>query len=687
MDKVLWEFHAGSTGAANLGYSYSRASIVKTNDDSWVAVLGNGYLSSSGVASLYVLDIEDGSVIREILVPDIVDNGLSSPTLIDINEDYKVDIAYAGDRNGNLWKFDLTDEDPANWSVSNGKPLFQTDDSSGKRLPITTAPEVGRHPVHGFTVFVGTGELFDLSDSLDTTEQAVYGIWDADWDADDLPISVSSLVWQSLYSRFYSGVAVRTASDNPINWDTRRGWVMPLLIDGASNLDKGERILQNLTLRDDRIQFVTTNPTIATGDNWFLQLNAFTGGAPTKTILDINENNVLSIADNVDGDGNGLVEDTALDRIVGYYLGFGLASLPTIGGTSYITAAALFNHVEAVSPSELDFPDDPGLKGGHFDLDTASKIYAFDKGQTDGHVHEWDDKNDSTTIDYFNILGDNLFDIDGLEKAVPNFDAPFFLTISNSALSPAGIIEINGASLGVVEYQALQTRWLNDTMLEYETFPIYKLGPLSDEEEADGWAQLTSLKISFDAFAILKAELIGTNTGCVRGNDPGALGEYRNGALTLQAIDAEAFDGFSYDEENNVYVAANTALDGTHHFARVAPDQDDGEDESSESIFWESTVFWHWDGDCYGTDAWQEQYDACFVNETQVCWVPDDEAEDKAKKKKKNKKDKDNKDEPADPDDPDPDEDAVDSEHALESVTTADSGLVGRLFWRELIPD
>ena len=684
IDKFLWEFHAGSPGAANLGYSYSRASIAKMNNDQWTTVIGNGYLSATGAASLYVLDIADGSVIQEIIVPDVDDNGLSSPTLIDVNNDQKVDFAYAGDRNGNLWRFDLTDANPANWSVSNGKPLFQTDNSSGKRQSITTAPEVGKHPVHGFMIYFATGELFTLNDGLDTTIQSAYGIWDNDWNGGDLPISLLNLAEQKLLSKFHaSGASVRVASDTPVDWQTQYGWVTPLIVVGADALDYGERVLQNVTLRDDRIQFITINPTIASGDNWFLQLNAFTGGAPTKTIVDVNEDRLLGLADNVDGDGNGEVQDTPMDRVVGYYLGFGLSSLPTIGGTDPSRAAALFNHIEAISPTDLDFPDDPGLKGGHFDVDTSHKFYVFDEGATDKHVHEWDDKYDSTTINYFDILGD-FFDIDKFVNAIPDHDMHFFITISNAVLNPAGVMEINGASFGVVPYFELQTRFLKGTLAAHESFPIYKLNPPTEAEAAAGVVQLSSLKITFDSFAILKGELIGTNTGCVKGNNPGALGEYRNGALTLQAADATGFAGFTYDALADVYVAANTALDGTHQYVKIAPDKiTGGKKEYDESLLWESTVFWHWEGDCYGQGDWAEQWQACIIDRTAICYKSDDKSDKKAKKKKKGDKDDPP---PPDPEDPPP-EDPVDPEHVLESVTTADGSAAGRLFWRELIPD
>jgi hypothetical protein len=694
MDKVLWEIDATSTDLSNLGDSYSRASIVNTNKNVWAVVIGNGYNSASGVASLIVLDASDGSVIREIITPDVASNGLSTPALIDINEDLKADYAYAGDRNGNLWKFDLRDDDPTNWGVSNSEALFVTDGGLGTRQSITTPPVVGYHPKGGYMIYIATGELFAQGQSADKSLNTAYGIWDNDWSAADTPIAQTSVVSQTLYINSHpsSGASVRTASNNPINWETKKGWRMPLLISGAAELDKGERVIQELTLRDDRLQFITVNPTYSTGENWYIQLDAITGGAPSKSVVDVNKDLVVSVADNVDGDGDGLVTDTELDRVVGTYLGFGISSLPTIGSTTSSSAAALFNHIEAISPTDIVIINEPGLVGGHFDLDTSSKIYKFDNGNTDGHVHEWDDNHDETTINYFSMLDGVLNPINHSGKGVPNGTTPFFITVSNSDLSNGGIMEINGASFSVTTYQAIQRRWLAGTMADHEIFPTFQLDPLDPDVAADqlkidaGWKQLTSLKMSFDAFSILKGQLLGTETGCVRGNKIGTVGEYRNGALTIQALDGTDFDGFTYDAVNDVYIAANTAVDGTHNYARIKPVDDTGQTTYTGNMFWESTVFWHWDGDCYNTAAWQTQYDACWVTGTETCWSADALAEDKAEKTKDGDKDAD-KDAPP-PDDSDPDPDPVaDPEHSLESIRTADESKVGRLFWRELVPD
>ena len=100
---------------ADLGYSYGIPVIAKMNDGNWAAIVGNGYnATGTNQAVLYIIKLIDGAQIRAITttspqaVSDTNPNGLSSPTAVDTNRDGKVDYVYAGDINGNLWKFDLT---------------------------------------------------------------------------------------------------------------------------------------------------------------------------------------------------------------------------------------------------------------------------------------------------------------------------------------------------------------------------------------------------------------------------------------------------------------------------------------------------------------------------------------------------------------------------------------------------
>ena len=681
-DKVLWEFTTTSTGAANLGYSYSRPSIVKMNSGDWAAVVGNGYLSATGKASLYILNIATGAVIAELVVSDSSANGMSSPTLIDIDSNGTVDLAYAGDLNGNVWKFDLKSGSSGGWSVAHGGlALGQTAVSGTSRQPITTAPEVGHHPRTGVMVYVGTGRLFSMTDGSDKSTQAVYGFWDNNWGSTDLPLATTDLVTQTLRSKTHAnGASVRTASANAVDWDVHRGWMTTTEIEGAAAADKGERVIQDLLLRDGRISFMTVNPTVATGENWFIQLNAKTGGAPTKTIVDVNVDFVLDVLDNVDGDGNGTIADLGVDRVVGEYQSFGLASRPTIGGVGGGKDTALINHLTAIVPAPvIGDPDDPGLIGGHFDLDTSHLIYPYGGGATDGHVHEWDDKHDAQTIDYFALPdgdGSPLYEItDGGFGITPGDE--FILTITNDDLSPGGVLEFNGLSIGVQEYRSLQQRYLAGALLPGETFPRLVLGTPSAAQAAAGVVELKSLKMSFDAYAILTGELIGTKTGCVKGNDPGANGEYRNGALMVQALDASgAAGGFTFDSPSNQWVASSASIDGQHGYA-------------TSGLFWESTIFWHWDGPCYGESDWQPMWDACFVTGGETCYEADDGDSDKADKKKSKDKDKDDDDggsDPGDGGDPPPDDGTGDPGHTVTNTTIGGGSDVGRLFWRELIP-
>ena len=109
-----------------------------------------------------------------------------TPVAVDVNYDDKVDYVYAGDLKGNLWKFNLTSEDAANWDVAyyeggTKMPLFK---AAGQ--PITTRPDVMFHcEKDGYLVLFGTGKYLEDGDLSDTSGQAVYGIWDYGDDADN----------------------------------------------------------------------------------------------------------------------------------------------------------------------------------------------------------------------------------------------------------------------------------------------------------------------------------------------------------------------------------------------------------------------------------------------------------------------------------------------------------------------
>jgi type IV pilus assembly protein PilY1 len=204
---VLWEYtpSAFSSNAAirdNLGYSFSRPQIVKSNDTSasWLLVFGNGYESVNMRAALFAVGLDQDGAIRWSKVIDTGVgnsgsgtncNGLSTPALIFPQGDGRNDFAYAGDLLGNMWKFDLNDSDKDNWSIyfentiGVKQPLFQAQSAAGYRQPITMQPVIiSACPLDtkGYMILFGTGRILDPSlDFLDQSVQTVYGIWD--WSA------------------------------------------------------------------------------------------------------------------------------------------------------------------------------------------------------------------------------------------------------------------------------------------------------------------------------------------------------------------------------------------------------------------------------------------------------------------------------------------------------------------------
>ncbi|HGN6842245.1 TPA: PilC family type IV pilus tip adhesin, partial [Neisseria gonorrhoeae] len=150
--------------------------IGKTQNGKYAAFLASGYAakdigSGDNTTALYVYDLKDtlGTPIAKIEAPG-GKGGLSSPTLVDKDLDGTVDIAYAGDRGGNMYRFDLSNSDPNKWSA---KAIFE-----GTK-PITSAPAVSRLADKRVVIF-GTGSDLTEDDVFDTKEQYIYGIFDDD---------------------------------------------------------------------------------------------------------------------------------------------------------------------------------------------------------------------------------------------------------------------------------------------------------------------------------------------------------------------------------------------------------------------------------------------------------------------------------------------------------------------------
>ncbi|MGN7612950.1 PilC/PilY family type IV pilus protein [Magnetococcales bacterium HHB-1] len=149
---ALWEFTDSED--SGLGYAFSQASIVRLADGNWAAVFGNGYLSEGDDATLYVVKLDDGSLIKKISTGG---QGLATPAVADVDGNAVADYAYAGDLQGNMWKFDLSSSDPADWSVANG----------GTALFIASTPASAETDCGGSTTEEGDGMHEEIIDERD----------------------------------------------------------------------------------------------------------------------------------------------------------------------------------------------------------------------------------------------------------------------------------------------------------------------------------------------------------------------------------------------------------------------------------------------------------------------------------------------------------------------------------------
>ncbi len=312
---VLWEFT--DENDPDLGYTYGQPAITRMQNGRWALIFGNGYnntendgnVSTTGNAVLFIAFIEagiDGWTSGEVIKLDTgagltsssdgsTPNGLATPIPVDINGDNKVDYVYAGDLQGNLWKFDVSDGNPTNWEIAfNGQPLFRATDPYGTPQPITVRPEVGRTPYgNGTMVYFGTGKFLESGDVSTTGTQSFYAILD---DTDNPVTSRSQLLKQSVLSEAsYDSQPVRITTNNRMS--DHRGWYLDLPT-------AGERQIASPVLRDRRIIFTTMRPSGSTcssgGESWLMVLDAFHGSRLRVSPFDLDKDGDFDDADRVE---------------------------------------------------------------------------------------------------------------------------------------------------------------------------------------------------------------------------------------------------------------------------------------------------------------------------------------------------------------------------------------------------
>ncbi|MBP6058801.1 MAG: pilus assembly protein PilC [Nitrosomonas sp.] len=344
---LLWEF--SSTDDADMGYSHNlpqinsftgqAKQIVKMENNRWAVIVGNGYNSTGGKAVLYILFIDGGDdgtwTVGTDYIKLVADagsgNGLSTPTTFDNSGNGLVDVIYAGDIKGNLWKFDVSSATPSNWNVAvSGMPLFV----AGTQKPIISPPVVSFHRKGGRLVLFGTGKYLETGDTTTTNTQTVYGIWDNNATAS---ISAGTLVQQVITD----DADKRTGTINPVPYSaTIKGWYINLPV-------SGERVTGVPTLVDGIFLFNTIIPTASPcdfgGRGFVNAIDFLTGGMLAMPAFDTNRNRVLGVDDGLS---------------VGIEIGF------SVGGSTRIKGHSDDTIVSSVSGSG------DGSVGNHENLDT-----------------------------------------------------------------------------------------------------------------------------------------------------------------------------------------------------------------------------------------------------------------------------------------------------------------------------
>ncbi len=308
--KILWEITPTTVNHArpalpnayvNLGYTFGSitlAQVAKTD----AVIVGNGYNDGAGAyercehptatyvncggdfqAYLYVINAMTGQLIRAIKAGSSGSatnpNGLSTPAAIDSDGDGSVDIVYAGDLHGTMWKFDLV--------RGSASVLLATVPAQA----ITSTPAVGLHPGGGYMVNFATGRMLTPLDMEDAGTHYAYGIWDG------APKANTELLAQTMSARdFNNGAAVqrvRRVTSNPPAWRSgpvrHKGWRVALL--GA------ERVVgEGSFIESGRYYFNAYDPTTrvaapvavgAAGGNTLLELDYLSGGSAGQPFLDL----------------------------------------------------------------------------------------------------------------------------------------------------------------------------------------------------------------------------------------------------------------------------------------------------------------------------------------------------------------------------------------------------------------
>ncbi len=344
---VLWDFMDVDMG---LGFS---TPVITSTASGWTVLVGNGYNSTNEKPFLYALNPQTGAIVAKIDLCAAAAgacnlsaaNGLSS--LIAVNSGGQVaggaNLVYAGDLQGNLWRVDISNSNPAFWAVS---VLFQARDASGNPQPITTKPVASLNPrypqVLGTMVMFGTGQFLGVPDLTNQNVQSIYGVYDPPAGY-VTPLTRINLLQQTLNTATITtssggSLEVRTITGSHPVVPMNKGWYMDL------SLLAGERVINDPRLESGGELVLTTYQPIppasgscnASGSSYLMVINYATGGAFTTPQFDATGDGKINVSDTVVPFGG-----TTPVAPIGMSLGMVYASAPTIRSGSFTTGTGI----------------------------------------------------------------------------------------------------------------------------------------------------------------------------------------------------------------------------------------------------------------------------------------------------------------------------------------------------------
>ncbi len=297
---ILWEYFDNSD--TDLGYMLGKPIIAKMNNGSTAVIIGNGYNSTSGKAVLYIINLTTGQIIKKLDTQISGDNGLATPGVFDQDDDGDIDVIFAGDLKGNIWKFDVSDADTANWDIAfdtggTPEPFFTAKNSSNIAQPITAQisiavndqtndVNVGKH-----FIFFGTGSYIQAGDPNNTDIQSWYGLIDEGTQISDRTVLAQRSI---LAEGTFGGSSVRTfdeASDNDMNG--KSGWYIDFDTQAGERIITSSKIynLFKSVLIASSIIPIVNDPCVPGGKGFINTIDPFTGARLGTGIIDVNNNN------------------------------------------------------------------------------------------------------------------------------------------------------------------------------------------------------------------------------------------------------------------------------------------------------------------------------------------------------------------------------------------------------------